>query len=58
MNNLIDEKRTDQIIQFINSLNINSKRFVEIINKKDKFIIHTFNEALTHSSANKIINYE
>ena len=58
MDNFIDEKRVVQIIKFLNSLNIKSKRFIEIINKKDKLIIHTFNEALTHSSANKIVNYE
>ena len=58
MENYIDEKRIEQIIKFLNSLDINSKRFVEIINNKDKFIIHTFNEALTHSSANKLVNYE
>ena len=58
MTQLIDEKRIEQIIKFLNSLEIKSKRFVEIINKKDKLIIHTFNEALTHSSVNKIINYE
>ena len=58
MDNFIDEKRTEQIIRFLNSLNINSKRFVEIINKKDKWIIRTFNEALTHSSANVEVNYE
>ena len=58
MDNLIDEKRTEQIIEFLNSLDINSKRFIEIINKKDQLIIHTFNEALTHSSANEVVNYE
>ena len=58
MDNLINEKRTEQIIKFLNSLDINSKRFNEIINKKDKFIISSFNEALTHSSANKLVNYE
>ena len=58
MDNLINEKRTEQIIKFLNSLDIKSKRFIEIINKKDKFIIRNFNEALTHSSANKVINYE
>ena len=58
MDNYIDENRVKQIINFLNSLNINSKRFVEIINKNDNFIIQTFNEAFTHSSANKIINYE
>ncbi len=58
MDTLIDDKRIDQIIKFLNSLDINSKRFIEIINQKDKLILHTFNEALTHSSANKIVNYE
>ena len=58
MDNLIDKKRTEQIIKFLNSLNINSKRFVEIINKKDKLIIRNFKEALTHSSANEGVNYE
>ena len=58
MDNLINEKRTEQIIKFLNSLDIKSKRFIEIINKKDKLIIRNFNEALTHSSANKVVNYE
>ncbi|MDC3170739.1 putative dsRNA-binding protein [Prochlorococcus sp. AH-716-E13] len=58
MKTSINEKRIEQIIKFLNSLEISSKRFVEIINKKDKLILNTFNEALTHSSANKIVNYE
>ena len=58
MDKLIDEKRVKQIFNFLNSLDIKSERFKEKINKKDKCIIHIFNEALTHSSANKIINYE
>lgn len=58
MDTLIDDKRLEQIIKFLNSLDINSKRFIEIINQKDKLILHTFNEALTHSSANNIVNYE
>ena len=58
MNTLIDDKRLEQIIKFLNSLEINSKRFIKIINEKDKLILHTFNEALTHSSANNIVNYE
>ena len=33
MDNLINEKRTEQIIKFLNSLDIKSKRFIEIINK-------------------------
>ena len=58
MDTLIDDKRLEQIIKFLNSLDINSKRFIKIINEKDKLILHTFNEALTHSSANNIVNYE
>ena len=58
MDSLIDDKRIEQIIKFLNSLGINSKRFIEIINQKDKLILQTFNEALTHSSADKIVNYE
>ena len=58
MDNLIDEKRGMQIRRFLNSLEIKSKRFNEIINKKDQLIISTFNEALTHSSAYKVVNYE
>ena len=58
MDTLINDKRLEQIIKFLNSLDINSKRFNKIINQKDKLILHTFNEALTHSSANKIVNYE
>ena len=55
---LIDKNRIEQIIKFLNSLNIKSKRFCEIINSKDIRIIDTFNEALTHSSDNGIFNYE
>ena len=58
MENLIYEQRTEQIIKFLKSLDIKSKRFMEIINKRDEFTIHTFNEALTHSSANAVFNYE
>ena len=58
MGNLIDNKRVEQIIKFLNSLDIKSKRFVEIVNSNDQSIMHTFNEALTHSSYNKVINYE
>ena len=58
MDTFIDDKRLEQIIKFLNSLDINSKRFIKIINQKDKLMLHTFNEALTHSSANNIVNYE
>ena len=58
MDILIDDKRLEQILNFLHSLDINSKRFIKIINQKDKLIIRHFNEALTHSSANKVFNYE
>ena len=58
MTYLIDKRRIKQIIEFLNSLDIKSQRFIEIINNNDPFIIHNFHEALTHSSGNKVINYE
>ncbi len=58
MANSIDNNRIEQIIKFLKSLNIKSKRFCEVLKTKDKVIINTFNEALTHSSANKKVNYE
>jgi len=58
MTKIINEKRIDQIITFLKSLDINSKRFHEAIKAKDLLIIQNFNEALTHSSSNQKINYE
>ncbi len=58
MYKLIDNKRVEQIIKFLNSLDIKSKRFIRILNSNDQYIIHTFNEALTHSSYDKGLNYE
>ena len=58
MKNSICEKRIDQIIAFLKSLNIKSIRFAEIIKTKEILIIKNFNEALTHSSGDKVFNYE
>ena len=58
MANIINEKRIHQIITFLNSLKIKSKRFSEIINMQNISVIQDFNQALTHSSESKIINYE
>ena len=58
MTQLIKEIRIDQIISFLKSLNIKSKRFCELIEKRDFVTINNFNEALTHSSSNNNINYE
>jgi len=58
MKNIINEKRIIQITNFLKSLNINSKRFSEIIKTKNISEIQNFNQAFTHSSGDKILNYE
>ena len=58
MKNRINTKRIDQIIAFLNSLKIKSTRFCEIIKSNNPIVIENFNQALTHSSDNKIKNYE
>ena len=58
MQNIINIKRINQIITFLDSLKIKSKRFSEIIRTKNTSEIKYFNQALTHSSEDKIINYE
>jgi len=58
MNLLKDKIRITELTIFLESLNIKSKRFREIINKKDELLIQYFNEALTHSSEDKFFNYE
>ena len=58
MKNIIDEKRLNQIITFLNSLQIRSKRFSEIIKTENISVIQDFNQALIHSSGDKIQNYE
>ncbi len=58
MKNIISGTRINQIIAFLNSLKIKSTRFSDIINKQNARIIKDFNQALTHSSDDKIINYE
>ena len=58
MTNIINPKRINQIITFLKSLKIRSKRFSEIIKTQNISIIQNFNQALIHSSDNKIINYE
>jgi len=58
MSKLINDKRINQIIMFLKSLDIKSRRFNEKIDSKDQIIIQNFNEALTHTSGNKNVNYE
>jgi len=58
MTNIINEKRINQIIDFLNSLKIESKRFSDIVRSQNISAIQNFNQALTHSSDDKAINYE
>ena len=58
MTNIINEKRVNQIITFLNSLKIRSKRFSEEISVQNISIIQDFNQAFIHSSEDKILNYE
>ena len=58
MTNIINKERTDQIITFLKSLEIKSERFSEIISKQNTLVIQDFNQALIHSSDNKVKNYE
>ena len=58
MTNTINEKRINQIIAFLKSLKIRSKRFSEILRNENISVIQNFNQALIHSSDDKIINYE
>ena len=58
MTNKINDKRLKQITIFLESLNIKSERFSEIIETQNISVIQDFNQAFIHSSENKIINYE
>ncbi len=58
MTNIINRKRINQITTFLKSLNINSKRFSEIVKKQNISVIQDFNQAFTHSSEDKATNYE
>ena len=58
MANILNEKRINQIITFLKSLKIRSKRFSAIIRTQNISVIQDFNQALIHSSGDKKINYE
>ena len=58
MTNKINGKRINQIITFLQSLEIRSERFSEIIRTQNISSIQDFNLAFTHSSDNKATNYE
>ena len=58
MKNKLNENRIQKLVTFLKSLKIRSKRFSEIINTNNISVIKEFNQALIHSSDDKIINYE
>jgi len=58
MTNKVNGERINQIINFLNSLKIKSKRFSKIIKARNLLVMQNFNQALIHSSNDKIINYE
>jgi len=57
-NIFISKERVNEIIHFLNSLKINSDKFKKFKVEKNSKMILVFEEALTHSSANKNINHE
>ena len=58
MTNIINKARINQIITFLQSLKIRSKRFSEKISKQNISLIQDCNQAFIHSSNNKTLNYE
>jgi len=58
MTNINNSKRINEIIDFLISLKIRSKKFSEVIKTKNISVIQDFNQALIHSSEDKILNYE
>ena len=58
MTNIIKTKRIIEITTFLKSLNIQSKRFSEVIRTENMSVIQDFNQAFIHSSEDKIKNYE
>ena len=58
MTNIINAKRINKITTFLESLNIKSKRFSDLIKTENISRIQDFNEAFIHSSEDKIKNYE
>ena len=58
MSVIVTERRINQIISFLKSLKIKSKRFSEVIRTKNISAIQNFHQALIHSSDDKTLNYE
>ena len=58
MSNLINNNRIQNIISFLKTQKINSDRFQRCLEEKNLDMINIINEALTHSSADKVLNHE
>ncbi len=58
MSKLINDQRLKNIIHFLRTLNINSNRFQKLLDENNLEMINIINEALTHSSAEKVLNHE
>ena len=58
MTKIIKRERNNQIIIFLKSLNIRSKRFSKITSNENIPVLKIFNQALIHSSDDNDINYE
>jgi len=54
----MNKKRVADIINFLNSLNINSVKFKQILESNNLEELTIINEALTHSSMSKELNHE
>ena len=54
----MDDKRVADILNFLQTLKIDSPRFRELLDKKKPAKLSIINEALTHSSFHKEINHE
>tara|TARA_Y100001978_G_C23630805_1_gene403333 strand:- start:259 stop:1080 length:822 start_codon:yes stop_codon:yes gene_type:complete len=58
MTSLINKNRIQNIISFLKNQQINSDRFQRSLEEKNLVMINIINEALTHSSADKVLNHE
>ena len=58
MTNTINDRRINQIITFLKSLNIQSERFSKLVRTQNHSTILDFNQVFIHSSEDKKINYE
>ena len=58
MNITLKQPRVDKLLNYLSTLKINSKKYEQLIIEKDIQLLTIFDEAFTHSSANKNFNHE